>query len=60
MTCETCRYAMHYKNTVYCRRFPPTKMPFIFYGFSFVGLLSQWPTVEATDWCGEHSPREGE
>ncbi len=49
-TCETCRFAWGRQ----CRRWPPQ----VTHPAQFAGPYTNWPAVHATDWCGEHQPRE--
>lgn len=63
MTCETCRYwngmkaveAEPYPVSGQCRRRSPVATG---------GMMSPektiWPVTSISDWCGEHSPHEGE
>ena len=51
--CESCRFWDEiYPHAGYglCRSNPPT--PFI------GGSKGSWPETNATDWCGEHKPKE--
>ena len=53
-TCDNCRFFFF----GFCRRYPPT----VFYNplpeeEGTEETLSEWPTVEADDWCGEHQVR---
>lgn len=51
-TCENCRYYFF----GFCRRYPPTV--FVDPESQEDETLSQWPAVEAEDWCGEHQFRQ--
>jgi len=50
-SCENCRYYFF----GFCRRYPPTVL--IDPSSEEDETVSQWPTVEPEDWCGEHQVR---
>lgn len=50
-TCATCRWLQEIGE---CRRMPPvTVMQTDLNG----RLMTLWPRVKSTDWCGEHAPK---
>jgi hypothetical protein len=50
-TCDTCRWRQEIGE---CRRMPPvTVMQTDLNG----RLMTLWPRVQLTDWCGEHAPK---
>jgi len=53
-TCETCRYG-DFGQSGYegrCRRTPPIAA--LAYANTDPRPVAIWPTVKASDWCGEH------
>lgn len=55
MNCRTCQWfdAMSSGHVGSCRRYPPTVIPYHKEG-STQRDTTEWPVVEAEDWCGEH------
>lgn len=54
-TCASCRFFRLGKwyDVDRCRRFPPQRAPFIFYGLSFIAFAA-FPSVDGDEWCGEY------
>ena len=46
-TCATCKFCRLSSKPARCQRRPPVVIQVQTY------LLSQWPVVEPTDWCGD-------
>ena len=51
MRCETC--AFYHAEKTQCRRNAPVPLTAV------NAATAQWPTVAATDWCGEYQAKDG-
>jgi hypothetical protein len=67
MNCADCRfYDPHTKDRGSCRRYPPQwsievcSGPYRADDLRDLGAVSMFPSVDAEDWCGEHTEKSEE
>ena len=62
-TCETCRWRepdtrLEYASSGHCRRYPPQITVWSYPNYDGPQYDQTWPWMAASDWCGEHQPKE--